>query len=1060
VTAPLAASIRDCLNLTAAGGRDPLPDQPSTARASWFISSLDVLLSDSSNRARDEQTTCELLSGRSSLGEFRDLLVLGEQLAQEFTPEWSLWWQASISGQSDASVDAQAPDSARAVSIRILEPFFQNARARSTRHIESDASLYSRARTAFLIEPPAHLYEPLDQTIVAVYLAHNRVEQTTQSINEFLATRPVAYWRNLIEEQFPVLQRLIAETCIGWSAEADEFAGRLLADGVRLREFFGVEPEAVLVSAPLGDRHAGGRAVRKCTFGQTSLAYKPRSADLHARLEDLFEELRQAGMNVKVPAVLNRGSHAWIEWITSSPVDSAAGARNYYRNFGSLSAVVWCLSGTDMHAENILAAGEEPVLIDVETLLSPQFGGDTKPETPLAMEAYENSPVSTGIFPHRFDVLNGGREPDITALGTCFQQKAVASGHRVVVHGTGRLERLQVRTQVEIGNCSPQRLDGTRWEARPFVDAFLGGFEQALRILANLSVDGPLSASSLQQRFRGVRLRVLLRSTAEYGELLSASAHPALLTDAWKRDLQLCNLVDLCLRSESRSPALAYEIESVCRGEVPAFYGAADSVGVWSEIGDTLSTEYFGRSGLTIAAERLDGLRLFGPQRLAWQAAGSINALLLTESARDERGEETAPNISHCCADARDAKYSANTEDVAMSIGRRLLSLADWDRKTGSAVWCDVKANDSGVWQLLPKDESLYDGEMGMLAAFAELGRLDSDVRSASKSMAEAWEGRVLARPIQLVGMSLGLAGRLYTALSVLKSVPTGRSEEVCKEVFDSVARHAYSSDDAWDFLDGVSGLVLVLDANREMLQEVGGIDAAMVDREIQRAVRHLVDQVVIGEAGAYWRLAPGVDRGHPGFTHGNSGAALALRAAARTAGRKDAVSWSELAALADDFTDTFFRPGAGWLDTRLAVPSGSFSTSWCNGAVGIGMYLASALGIDGYGRLEGAAAEDRLATAVEIGGRIGLGNGMTICHGDLAVAQLMDLVENTPVSAPVSGGQVRQMVANEVAKSGTNSGIEFGSDTLGLFNGAAGIATGLGGPCSSGSVLTGRVRR
>ena len=45
--------------------------------------------------------------------------------------------------------------------------------------------------------------------------------------------------------------------------------------------------------------------------------------------------------------------------------------RRFYHRQGALLALLYVLDGTDMHYENLIAVGEQPVLVDVETLFHP-----------------------------------------------------------------------------------------------------------------------------------------------------------------------------------------------------------------------------------------------------------------------------------------------------------------------------------------------------------------------------------------------------------------------------------------------------------------------------------------------------------------------------------------------------------------------------------------------------------------------------------------------------------------------------------------------------------------
>src|SRR4030095_10435406 len=67
--------------------------------------------------------------------------------------------------------------------------------------------------------------------------------------------------------------------------------------------------------------------------------------------------------------VLNRTTHGWMEFVEHAPLPDADGARRYYRRVGMMLSLIHALDGVDFHLANVIASGEEPVIVDLETLL-------------------------------------------------------------------------------------------------------------------------------------------------------------------------------------------------------------------------------------------------------------------------------------------------------------------------------------------------------------------------------------------------------------------------------------------------------------------------------------------------------------------------------------------------------------------------------------------------------------------------------------------------------------------------------------------------------------------
>ncbi|CAM5724428.1 hypothetical protein SANTM175S_04328 [Streptomyces antimycoticus] len=84
--------------------------------------------------------------------------------------------------------------------------------------------------------------------------------------------------------------------------------------------------------------------------------------------------------------------------MTARPCAAAPDAAGFYWRTGALLALVHALRGTDFHHENIIAAGEHPVLVDLEALLHPTAPGKAQPGAqPGAGRAGDEEPARAAL---------------------------------------------------------------------------------------------------------------------------------------------------------------------------------------------------------------------------------------------------------------------------------------------------------------------------------------------------------------------------------------------------------------------------------------------------------------------------------------------------------------------------------------------------------------------------------------------------------------------------------------------------------------------------------------
>ncbi len=123
--------------------------------------------------------------------------------------------------------------------------------------------------------------------------------------------------------------------------------------------------------ATLSDPHNNGRSVRIVRFEDGArVVYKPKDLQADIAWRGLIERLNGAGAPIDLKAVgaLARDGYGWTEFIDHAGTDQA-GCERFFRRAGAWLALFHCFAASDMHQENMIAAGDHPLPIDLETLL-------------------------------------------------------------------------------------------------------------------------------------------------------------------------------------------------------------------------------------------------------------------------------------------------------------------------------------------------------------------------------------------------------------------------------------------------------------------------------------------------------------------------------------------------------------------------------------------------------------------------------------------------------------------------------------------------------------------
>lgn len=707
--------------------------------------------------------------------------------------------------------------------------------------------------------------------------------------------------------EYPVLGRLLATTA-GQVAEAmAETLSRAAADRDLLTRSFagGGDPGRLVGLSPgLGDRHGGGRTVSFLRFASgLEVVYKPRPLAVDHHYHELLAWLTSHGFEPPLAGhrVVDRGDYGWAEKVLATPCTDEAEIGRFYRRLGGLLAVLYVLGGTDFHFENLIAAGEHPVLVDLETLLHPLpvVAGDTINQ--VQARALLDSVKRTGLLPERYwgeDEFGG---VELSGLAGAGGQEDVIESRFWADAGTDRMHAVARRAAVG-GSDNRPRLGAEPVDSRVYRRELELGFTRAYRLLAEHRRElarpgGPLAA------FAGDRVRYLLRPSRAYQVVLDKGFHPDHLRDSADRELLFERLWmpadEVPATAQRRAGDLfASELDDLVEGDIPIFTTTADSCDLDDSRGRRVPG-YFERSALDAARRRLERLDGDDLERQLWMIRASLAKLPATPGGSTaEQQARRAPlerpptgSRSHHRAARPSAASAADPLAAAVATGERLARLAV--HGDGRCGWFTLKpADDGDRWAVKVAGLDLARGLPGIVAFLSHLAgvtgrddfhRLGRGALTALLDIVDEYEeAGADARDGDWPGAYHGWGGVLYaltTAAAVLGDErATARAATVAGVV---VERLATAEGPGLDLgIDrGAAGGVLALLAAEAVLGDPDGRLLAAARRTGDGLLRPAVEDAYAGEH----RPGTGPARAEP-LAHGTAGIAYALlRLALRT---------------------------------------------------------------------------------------------------------------------------------------------------------------------------------
>ena len=848
--------------------------------------------------------------------------------------------------------------------------------------------------------------------------------------NEFLALSATqAFWDEL-RQHYPTLaartSRLIEQRCdaaltfaLHWAA--DRPALHALLDGCPPGELW-------QLSFGAGDSHRGGKTVALLHCEGGRLVYKPRPMAIDAALAGFLAQLRPVHtetMTMRLPHSLGFEEHGWSAHVTHRHAESDEELHEFYRGIGQWLAVMRLLGGTDLHAENLIAHGAHPYVIDCETLFTPR-----RPPRPSgfgaavdrAAQTVEGTVLSIGMLPGRGMGL-GWRGVDMSALGALPGQQPMLSQLDLIDAGT---DRVRIGTRMVTVEAAAQNHPCTEPVLSRFWPDVLSGFDSLTATLQALDAAGALRP--IMGSFESCRVRVVTRATEVYAELARMLWHPVSLHDEATARERARALLERMAGNVATAPGsatvIAAEIDELLEGDIPLFettpaYGRLDGPrGTrWGKVGNLVDEALLHWRHADFTLER-----------------NIIRAALV--SAYINEGwvpEET----SLWPAQPRPGDLDSRRRQIAADILRGIVASAILG-EDGSIAWIAPVFDPTFGWAVRPLGHDVYGGIAGIALLVAgyrremQAGRadpvhgLDGVLAATLRTMdlAEAkWaaqrEDVIRIRPPQPGGY-FGVGSLIWVRLRLhawgIDANGLAHAMALADTLPDAVA-----ADDMPDVLSGTAGAIPSL----LMLYRASG-ETRFLSMATEFAGM-LRDKATREQGRAWWPHAQWPD-GIGGFAHGTTGIGWALQKLADVSGDTDI---AQLAAEAFAFDDALYDVTlAGWKDLRM-LPDAPTAAAWCHGSVGIGLSRRNETGDTSLHRLHCAAQ----ATWAR-----GLGWNHSTCHGDASAWELLD--------AAIRRGVGPESVTRESLLAGWLTSMEDHGPVCGIVRDAfaPGLMSGLGG--------------
>jgi type 2 lantibiotic biosynthesis protein LanM len=756
----------------------------------------------------------------------------------------------------------------------------------------------------------------------------------TARYDQFVAAMKAGGARQLFEDK-PVLLRLLACVVRQWIDTSRELILRLDADLATIRRDIvhsARDSSVAKIEGDLSDPHNRGHSVQVVSFADgTSVVYKPKDMRVDTAWFTLIERLNEEKppLQLKASRAIARDGYGWSEFIDHVGCADRDDCRRFFRRAGAWLALLHCFAATDMHQENMIAAGEQPVPIDLETIL--HAAADEREERDAegqafdaAMETVANSVMMVGLLPAY------GRSPDnnVFAIGGMtadWNSKTILTWNNI---NSDTMRPAKAKLAAAASPNLPQ-IDGRYAKFGDHIEDFVSGFEDYARFLLRYS--RTVGSAALLDNFAGLPVRTVIRPTRFYYMLLQRLKNHRTMDDGatWSAQADfVARLSEWEKDSDPVWPLHRAERAALIDLNVPHLVSPSDGNEIRDATGISIRTVT--KSGMERASSHIRNL---DEQDIAWQVdVIRHNTSSVARSSASSEALKSALRLDASTAPTRQI-FTAEADRIAAELSRYAI------RRGPGAAWIGLDwLGDAEVVQLVCLGPDLYNGVSGVavfLAAHAaargseESGEL---ARAAIAHLRKSLRSRNAARLARSMGIggAVGLGSVVYALTLIAKSLSDDDLLADAQAAAQLFTDDLIAADKQLDVIGGSAGGILGL------LRLFRDCKSSDVLSRATKCGEHLMAQSRLGPEGLRTWVGQGCGQhGLNGMSHGAAGFAYALSSLSAATGRQDfAKAARECIAFENSSYDAERH---NWPDRRDGAVM-AWPCQWCHGATGIGL--------------------------------------------------------------------------------------------------------------------------
>lgn len=502
-------------------------------------------------------------------------------------------------------------------------------------------------------------------------------------------------------EEYPVAARVATTRTMYLKRNYIRILQNLDNDHIEIKKLLKVDfLNLTEITLSTGDSHEQGNAVSILKFVDKKLVYKPKNLKISEAFEKFIDWYVNSSdlLPIKIPKGIYKKDYTYNEFIVPTFCKSEEEVENFYIRYGYLVALCYLLNLNDLHLENIIAQGEHPVIIDIETAfqVSPQMENQTI-YIDILRYLEVDSVSNSFLLPKQMSV-GVNDQIDLSALNG----KEVKLSQKVLSPtelNTDKFHYEKVPSYFAGGNNIPKINEMIEVDVKKYNLKILEGFDDFICFIMKNKTE----CLEMLKVFSGQKVRSLIKGTEKYASMIRYADHPNYNCEMKYRERLMMNIWAYPYLDKR---IIKSEVRDLLFNDIPIFYSYTDSRDIIDSQGNVYKN-YHNLSGFELSVNRINGLteKEFYRQRTILLAELGISNFYLNKKVSKRDIDFTVRKFDYL----KEAKKIAN------------ILIEEAFVKDGKCSFVNVDCDEKKRWKLIPSNESFYSGLSGISIFYLEL---------------------------------------------------------------------------------------------------------------------------------------------------------------------------------------------------------------------------------------------------------------------------------------------------------------------------------------------------